>query len=47
MAKSGDYLDPSRDLRQEELYYLYLASKRKPITLGQWLKLKFKRRTNA
>jgi hypothetical protein len=42
MAKSADYLDPNRDLEQEQAYYLYLASKRKPITLRQWLNLKLK-----
>jgi hypothetical protein len=48
MAKSGDYLDPNRDLEQEEKYYLYLASKTiKPITLREWLKLKLTRRTNV
>jgi hypothetical protein len=47
MAKSGDYLDPNRDLEQEEKYYLYLATQKNKLTLREWLKLTFKRRTNV
>ena len=36
MAKSADYLDPNRDLEQEELYY------QAKLTIRQWLALKLK-----
>ena len=36
MAKSADYLDPNRDLEQEELYY------QTKLTIRQWLALKLK-----
>jgi len=37
MAKSADYLDPNRDLNQEQLYYAYLASQKVKITLRNFL----------
>lgn len=49
MAKSADYLDPNRDLEQEQAYYLYLASKKQKMTLGQYIKalLRFRKDTNV
>lgn len=38
MAKSADYLDPNRDLEQEELYYAQINK----LTIRQWLTLKIK-----
>jgi hypothetical protein len=38
MAKSADYLDPNRDLEQEELYYAHINK----LTIRQWLALKLK-----
>lgn len=37
MAKSADYLDPNRNLNQEQLYYAYLASQKAKITLRNFL----------
>jgi hypothetical protein len=37
MAKSADYLDPNRDLNQEQLYYAYIASQKVKITLRNFL----------
>jgi hypothetical protein len=37
MAKSADYLDPNRDIEQEQAYYLYLASKKQKMTLREYI----------
>jgi hypothetical protein len=37
MAKSADYLDPNRNLNQEQLYYAYLATQKDKITLRNFM----------
>lgn len=44
MAKSADYLDPNRDLEQEELYYQSITQK---LTIRQWLVKKIKEMASA
>jgi hypothetical protein len=43
MAKSADYLDPNRDLNEEQLYYAYLASQKVKISLRNFLAIFIKR----